>query len=107
MRLRTAVTATVLAAIAVLGGSGLAAADGFGTGPGDGFNPGEHRWVMSAVNFGTPIDLSNMPIGAEYASGPPAAGYQITHTVGCAGPNPGSFTFDGAAVRATVRVEQG
>ncbi|MFI0241156.1 hypothetical protein [Streptomyces sp. NPDC016845] len=38
MRLRTAVTATVLAAIAVLGGSGLAAADGFGDGPGDGFN---------------------------------------------------------------------
>ncbi|WP_394436526.1 hypothetical protein [Streptomyces sp. SGAir0957] len=39
MRLRTAVTATVLAAIAVLGGSGLAAADdGFGLGHGDGFN---------------------------------------------------------------------
>ncbi|MEU6394630.1 hypothetical protein [Streptomyces sp. NPDC046939] len=40
MRMRTALTATVLAAIAVLGGAGLASADnGFGT-PygGEGFN---------------------------------------------------------------------
>ncbi|MFJ8826641.1 hypothetical protein ACIREE_33335 [Streptomyces sp. NPDC102467] len=47
MRLRTAVTATVLAAIAVLGGSGIAAADGFGN---DGIDVIDH--TATVVNFG-------------------------------------------------------
>ncbi|MEV1025872.1 hypothetical protein [Streptomyces sp. NPDC050264] len=49
MRLRTAVTATVLAAIAVLGGSGIAAADGFGVGD-DGINVIDH--TATVVQFG-------------------------------------------------------